>query len=333
MTKEISLDEFDYSLLIELLEFANMDYDHICLILNDILRIYEKNPLIVEHALFKDFLLINVNSKILFKKYENFFNIFDDKKASEFLDKLENYIYFMFYVIKNNDGCNEYFEQIINNLNEINKLGISKVDLNLDSNNEKEKFVLGYQPKGAIKDECGCRVFYREENIFSDVCVHDKYEMGDENVFLSFYHPKFVIKSRRIIGFSVEKGGHFNSKEWDMIIYDLNFDPLDLPSKDDLDNTRCDLESYNNLIYDKKCNLFENEMYELTGLLNILRKKLRNLNSLADDLEIKKLLKETFSSDFCEFDEYDYIMLETALCNQIDDFMDRHVRALVKNKR
>ncbi len=34
-----------------------------------------------------------------------------------------------------------------------------------------------------------------------------------------------------------------------------------------------------------------------------------------------------------EFDDDDFVILKTALCNQIDDFMDRRARTLVKKKR
>lgn len=329
----------DYSLLVELLKFAKKDYNRICLILNDILKIYERNNNLIKHVLFKDFSFIDINAKILFNKYVDFFYIFDEEKASEFLANLNNYISLMFYIInrigfKNDlNSRNEYFEQIINNLNEISNLDIDKVYLNLCHGFDNKKIELCYQPEGFIKDECGCRVFYREENIYSDVCPQDEYKTGDEKVSLNFTNPKFVIICKRIIGFSLEKSGNFDSKERTMIIYDLNFSALDLPSRDDLDNTMCGLESYKSLIYDKKRNLFENKMYECTKILNLLHKNLYDLNNLADDLEIKVALKRAFESDFCEFDDDDFVILKTALCNQIDDFMDRRARTLVKKKR
>ena len=95
----------------------------------------------------------------------------------------------------------------------------------------------------------------------------------------------------------------------------------------------CGLESYKSLIYDKKRNLFENKMYECIKILNLLHKNLYDLNNIADDLEIKEALKRAFESDFCEFDDDDFVILKTALCNQIDDFMDRRARTLVKKKR
>ena len=40
----------DYSLLVELLKFAKKDYNRICLILNDILKIYERNNNLIKHV-------------------------------------------------------------------------------------------------------------------------------------------------------------------------------------------------------------------------------------------------------------------------------------------
>ena len=69
----------------------------------------------------------------------------------------------------------------------------------------------------------------------------------------------------------------------------------------------CGLESYKSLIYDKKRNLFENKMYECIKILNLLHKNLYDLNNIADDLEIKEAFKRAFESDFCEFDDDDFV--------------------------
>ena len=331
------INELDYDLLVKLLELVKTNYNQAYLLFNEMFELYKnKNVSVIEHALFKDFTFINKKSKRLYDKYEIFFNIFDEKSAQDFLSKLNYYMSFMFYIVYNIGNINdelkeEYINQVINNLNEISKLDIDRVYLNFNHDNEQVQ--LSYQPKGTVKNGYLSRIYYEEENVYSDVCPTEKYETGDEFVSLFFHQPKFIIKGNRKIGFSAVKSGNFDSKEWEMIIYDFNFDSLTLPTNDDLDNTMSELDSYNNLIHDKKCDLFENEIYELRRLLNLLRTKLYDLNNLADDLEIKEALKNAFGSDFCEFDDDDHVMLETALCNQIDDFMDRCAKTLVKKKR
>lgn len=335
--KGLPLNELDYNLVVKLLEFVKSDYNEVVLLFNELLELYKnKNISVIEHALFKDFSFISKKSKRLYDEYETFFNIFDEEKVQEFLDKLDYYMSFMVYIINNIENINDdlkekYINQVINNLNEINKLDIDLVYLkfNLDTD---EQVQLNYHPKGTVKNGYLSRIYYEEENVYSDVCPAEKYETGDEFVSLFFHRPKFIIRGNRKIGFSGVNSGNFDSREWKMTIYDFTFDSLTLPTNADLDNTMCNLDSYIKLIHDKKCDLFENEMYELGRLLNLLRTKLYDLNNLADDLEIKGALKEAFGSDFCEFDEDDLVMLETASCNQIDDFMDRYARTLVKKK-
>lgn len=333
----LPIDKLDYDLLVKLLELVKIDYDQICLLFNEMFELYKnKNISVIKRALLKDFTFINKKSKRLYDKYESFFNIFDGKSTQAFLSKLDYYMSFIFYIINNVGSISdelkeEYINQVINNLNEINKLDIDRVYLNFNLDID-EQVQLSYQPKGTVKNGYLSRIYYEEQNVYSDVCPTEKYETGDEFVSLFFHQPKFIIKGNRKIGFSTVKSGNFDSKEWEMTIYDFTFDSLALPTNDDLNNTMCSLDSYMKLIHDKKCDLFENEIYELRRLLNLLHMKLYDLNNLSDDLEIKGALKEAFGLDFCEFDDDDYVMLETALCNQIADFMDRHARALVKKK-
>ena len=247
--------------------------------------------------------MINMNLFLIF---------FNGKSAQDFLSKLDYYMSFMFYIINNVGNISdelkeEYINQVINNLNEISKLDIDRLYLNFN-HDIVEQVQLSYQPKGTVKNGYLSRIYYEEENVYSDVCPTEKYETGDEFVSLFFHQPKFIIKGNRKIGFSAEKSGNFDSKEWEMTIYDFTFDSLALPTNADLDNTMCNLDSYMKLIHDKKCDLFENEIYELRRLLNLLRTKLYDLNNLADDLEIKEALKEAFGSDFVS------LMMMTMLC-------------------
>ena len=289
--KGLPLNELDYNLVVKLLEFVKSDYNEVVLLFNEMLELYKnKNISVIEHALFKDFSFISKKSKRLYDEYENFFNIFDEKKVQKFLNKLDYYMSFMFYIINNLKSINddlkeEYINEVINNLNEINKLDIDRVYLNFNLDTD-EQVQLNYHPKGTVKNGYLSRIYYEEENVYSDVCPAEKYETGDEFVSLFFHQPKFIIKGNRKIGFSAEKSGNFDSKEWEMTIYDFTFDSLALPTNDDLYNTMCGLDSYKKLIYDKKCDLFESEINELTRLLNLLHTKLYDLNNLADELDL-----------------------------------------------
>ena len=289
--KGLSLDELDYNLLEKLVEFVKSDYKHSCLVFNEMLEMYENGEVNnIKYALFKEFNMINIRSKKLFNKYESFFNIFDDIQAEEFFSKLDYYMSFMFYVIHNTyfsdeKKRSEYLNQIINNLNEISQLGLNKVYLDFYPNDIFEKVQLYYQPEGFIKDESGRRVFYREENVYSNVPFRSKLET--DCVDITFYHPDFIIKGSRTIGFSLEKSGNFDSKEWEMTIYNMNFNSASLPTLEKLENTMSDLNDYQNLIHMEKLRLFRAKLKELSKKVSDLRLSSEDLICLADELNLR----------------------------------------------
>ena len=289
--KGLSLDELDYNLLEKLVEFVKGDYKQSCLVFNDMLEMYENGEVNnIKHALFKEFNIINMKSKKLFNKYESFFNIFDDIQAEEFFSKLDYYMSFMFYVIHNTyfsdeKKQSEYLNQIINNLNEISQLGFNKIYLDFYPNDTFEKVQLYYQPEGFIKDESGRRVFYREENVYSNASL--KSELKTDCVDITFYHPDFIIKGSRTIGFSLEKSGNFDSNEWEMTIYNMNFNSASLPTLEKLENTMSDLNDYQDLIHMEKLRLFRTKLKELSEKVSDLRLSSEDLICLADELNLR----------------------------------------------
>ena len=290
--KGLPLDELNYNLLEKLVEFVKSDYKQSCLVCNEMLEIYEKGEINnIKQALLNDFNIVNIKSRKLFNRYESFFNIFDDAQAEEFFSKLDYYMSFMFYVIHNTSFSDEkkqdeYLKQIINNLKEISQLDVNKVYLNFYPNMKTgESVKLYYQPQGFIKDECGRRVFYREENVYSN--VHFRSKLETDCVDVTFYCPDFIIKGSRIIGFSLEKSGNFDSKEWEMTLYNMNFNSADLPTLEKLENTMCDLKDYQDLIHMEKLRLFRAKLKELSEKVSDLRLSSEDLISLADELNLR----------------------------------------------
>ena len=194
---------------------------------------------------------------------------------------------FMFYIINNVGNISdelkeEYINQVINNLNEISKLDIDRVYLNFN-HDIVEQVQLSYQPKGTVKNGYLSRIYYEEQNVYSDVCPTEKYETGDEFVSLFFHQPKFIIKGNRKIGFSLS--GNFDSKEWEMTIYNMNFDAL-LLSKEMLENTMCDLPAYQDLIYMEKLRVFNLKFNELAQKVSDLKLSSNSLIALAQELNL-----------------------------------------------
>ncbi len=288
VTKGLRIDGLDQNLINDLINYVKTNYKHSCLVFNEMLELYKDNNIsVIERALLKDFTFINKKSKRLYDKYESFFNIFDGKSVQDFLSKLDYYMSFMFYIINNVGNISdelkeEYINQVINNLNEISKLDIDRVYLNFN-HDIVEQVQLSYQPKGTVKNGYLSRIYYEEQNVYSDVCPTEKYENGDEFVSLFFHQPKFIIKGNRKIGFSLS--GNFDSKEWEMTIYNMNFDAL-LLSKEMLENTMCDLPAYQDLIYMEKLRLFNLKFNELAQKVSDLKLSSNSLIALAQELNL-----------------------------------------------
>ena len=292
--KGLLLNGFDYNLILSFLNFMGNDYKQSCLVLNEMLELYKNNRFkMIKQTILKDFSIINIKTKEFYEKYKDFFDIFDDKNSREFLDKLDYYISFLFYIayrlnIMNEDKREEYLKRVADNLNEINELDIDKVYLNFPSNTIKigEEIPLYYQPEGKISDEYLSRIFYREDNVFSDVHPNGKYNLNEDCVTVFFHHPKFIIKTVRKKGFRLESGGNFDERTKEMVIYDFMFDSSKLPSKDKLENSRCTLESYEQLIHMKKIKVLKEKLINLGKKINDMKLSINDIIYWFEDLGI-----------------------------------------------
>ena len=271
--KGLLLNGLDYNLILSFLNFMGNDYKQSCLVLNEMLELYKNNRFkMIKQTILKDFSIINIKTKEFYEKYKDFFDIFDDK--------IDYYISFLFYIaynldiMSNEDKRKVYLKKVADNLNEINKLDIDKVYLNFTLNIMRmgETIKLYYQPEGEIVEEYLSRIYYREDNVFSDVCPNETYNLNDDCVLVFFYLPKFIIKTVRKRGFRLESGGNFDEKIKEIVIYDFSFDLSKLPSKDKLENSRCMLESYEQLIHMKK--------------IKVLKEKLINLGKKINDMKL-----------------------------------------------
>lgn len=297
--KGLLLNGLDYDLILSFLNFMENDYKQSCLVLNEMLELYKNNRFkMIKQTILKDFSIINIKTKEFYEKYKDFFDIFDDKNSREFLDKLDYYISFLFYIayrlnIMNEDKREEYLKRVADNLNEINELDIDKVYLNFPSNTIKigEEIPLYYQPEGKISDEYLSRIFYREDNVFSDVHPNGKYNLNEDCVTVFFHHPKFIIKTVRKKGFRLESGGNFDERTKEMVIYDFMFDSSKLPSKDKLENSRCTLESYEQLIHMKKIKVLKEKLINLGKKINDMKLSINDIiywfEALGIDFELE----------------------------------------------
>ncbi len=304
--KGLLLNGLDYDLILSFLNFMENDYKQSCLVLNEMLELYKNNRFkTIKQIVLKDFLIFDRSSKNFYEKYKGFFDIFDDKNSREFLDKLDYYISFLFYIayrlnIMNEDKREEYLKRVTENLNEINELDIDKVYLNFPSNTIKigKEISLYYQPEGKISDEYLSRIFYREDNVFSDVHPNEKYNLNEDCVTVFFHHPKFIIKTVRKKGFRLESGGNFDERTKEMVIYDFMFDSSKLPSKDKLENSRCTLESYEQFIYLKKLKVLKKKLIRLGKQINDMKVNINDIIDLFEELGISfKLEEDVFSND------------------------------------
>ena len=305
--KGLLLNGFDYNLILSFLNFMGNDYKQSCLVLNEMLELYKNNRFkMIKQTILKDFSIINIKTKEFYEKYKDFFDIFDDKNSREFLDKLDYYISFLFYIayrlnIMNEDKREEYLKRVADNLNEINELDIDKVYLNFPSNTIKigEEIPLYYQPEGKISDEYLSRIFYREDNVFSDVHPNGKYNLNEDCVTVFFHHPKFIIKTVRKKGFRLESGGNFDERTKEMVIYDFMFDSSKLPSKDKLENSRCTLESYEQLIHMKKIKVLKEKLINLGKKINDMKLSINDIiywfEALGIDFEVEEF--KVFNED------------------------------------
>ena len=301
--KGLLLNGLDYNLILSVLNFMGNNYKQSCLVLNEMLELYKNNRFkMIKQTILKDFSIINIKTKEFYEKYKDFFDIFDDKSEKEFLSEFDYYISFLFYIAynldikRNEDKRKAYLKKVADNLNEINKLDIDKVYLNFTLNIMRigEIIKLYYQPEGEIVEEYLSRIYYREDNVFSDACPNEKEYipyLNNNYVTLFFHHPKFIIKTVRKKGFRLESGGNFDERTKEMEIYDFMFESHNLPSKDKLENSRCTLESYEQLIHMQKIKVLKEKLTELGKKIDDMKLSINDiiywLEALGIDFEVE----------------------------------------------
>ena len=305
--KGLLLSELDYDLVLVLLDYVKNNYEQICLVLNEMFELYEDKQFdVIRQATLNEFTLFSRKSRDFYDKYKMFFNIFDDDSAREFLNKFEYYISFLFYITSriSADKNGKYLKKVIDNLNEINKLNFDKVILNFAYDFIKigETIRLYYQPEGEVKEECSSIIFYREENVFSDIRPREngdiRSDLYDKYVAVFFHHPKFIIKTIRKEGIYLESCESFDEKTKEIIIYDFMFDSARLPLKDELENSRCTLESYEQLIHLKKVEVLKKKLNDLSKKIYSMKLNIKDIIDLFEELGISfELGEDVFSND------------------------------------
>ena len=273
---------FDYtyhnSVLLDLLRYTKDNYDEAKRLFNEIMeiKVNERFPELSQ-AIFqnsKDPIKI-VMGNGLRKKYIKFFNTFNDEESCKDLDfwnNLERYLVLMFDIFdklddKNLDERNQYLDKVILNFDKVFELGINNVYIKLLNGDFHEIIHLDGYPEGISKRLAWGRLYYKEENFFTDGQVEDSYNM--DHVDVDIKSPSFVIKSGRKNGNQfLGPNSDFDSIYLQITIYNLDFDSSKLPSKESLKNTKSDLPSYNYMMKVKKVEQLKKQLKAIESELN-----------------------------------------------------------------
>ena len=287
---------YNESCLNDILVYIKDNYEEAVSLFDDIIFMKQNNCF---NYLYCALLLKNNSSlneifigKRVRERYSKFFEVLDknDEKKSDFWNLLDNYLVLMLEIISKTKHLsinmrNEFFDKTIFNLNKVRELGFHIVTF---SNSDKCEFNLEYQPRGVSKNIFMSILRYKEENFFTDGEFVDEFDESAKSVNVKVYNPSFVVKSSRLVGFGLTSG-NFDNKNKKITIYDLNFDSFLLPSLEELDNTKCGLESYKMLEFVEKCDLFKLKVEEFLEFSNEFDKKLAFLVNLAKELGIEEL--------------------------------------------
>ena len=236
LKNDLNIKNLNFDNLIILIDFIKDD--DFKLFLKDLLQLYE---LEVDSNTLLDRYKINK----IYKRNENILNMF--KSKDNFLNNLEDYITFIFYIL-NNIKSDEDLNQMKQNLVKIKNLNIDDIYLSMKP---LEEVKLSYQPEGMITDGILSRVFYREENFYTDTIFVSECDFNNEVVNIKLLDPSYVLKGVRERVFSTVNDN--NNVRWSIYIHKLDF-LSDLPSELD---TVCQLEDYQKLIYYEKKKLFD----------------------------------------------------------------------------
>lgn len=233
---DLNIKNLNFDNLMILIDFIKDD--DFKLFLKDLLQLYE---LEIDSNTLLDRYKINK----IYKRNENILNMF--KSKDNLLNNLDDYITFIFYIL-NNIKSDEDLNQMKQNLVKIKNLNIDDIYLSMKP---LEEVKLSYQPEGMITDGILSRVFYREENFYTDTIFVSECDFDNEVVNIKLLDPSYVLKGVGERVFSTVNDN--NNVRWSIYIHKLDF-LSDLPSELD---TVCQLEDYQNLIYYEKKKLFD----------------------------------------------------------------------------
>ena len=236
LKNDLNIKNLNFDNLMMLIDFIKED--GLKLFLKDLLQLYE---LEIDSNTLLDRYKINK----IYKRNENILNMF--KSKDNFLNNLDDYITFIFYIL-NNIKSDEDLNQMKQNLVKIKNLNIDDIYLSMKP---LEEVKLSYQPEGMITDGILSRVFYREENYYTDTIFVSECDFDNEVVNIKLLDPSYVLKGVRERVFSTVNDN--NNVRWSIYIHKLDF-LSDLPSELD---TVCQLEDYQKLIYYEKKKLFD----------------------------------------------------------------------------
>lgn len=236
LKNDLNIKNLNFDNLMILIDFIKDD--DFKLFLKDLLQLYE---LEIDSNTLLDRYKINK----IYKRNENILNMF--KSKDNLLNNLDDYIAFIFYIL-NNIKPDEDLDQMKQNLVKIKNLNIDDIYLSMKP---LEEVKLSYQPEGMITDGILSRVFYREENFYTDTIFVSECDFDNEVVNIKLLDPSYVLKGVRERVFSTVNDN--NNVRWSIYIHKLDF-LSDLPSELD---TVCQLEDYQKLIYYEKKKLFD----------------------------------------------------------------------------
>lgn len=279
---------FDYtynaSVLLDLLRYTKDNYDESKRLFNEIMeiKVNERLPEL-RQAIFQDskelFKILNGNK--IRKEYINFFDKVWGSARLDFWNNLDRYSVLMFDIFNELDGKNleernQYLDKVIFNFNKVFELEIKKVYIKLLNGDFHENIILDGHPEGRSKRLFPCDyLHYKEENFFTDGKVKDSY--NGEYVDVEIQNPSFVIKNGRKIGYDSVFRENFDYKYFEFTIYNLVFDASKLPSKEELENTRSNLTTYDDMMKSKKVEHLKKQLKRLETELNNTYILLNNL--------------------------------------------------------
>ena len=167
LKNDLNIKNLNFDNLMILIDFIKDD--DFKLFLKDLLQLYEleidSNTLLERYKIHK-----------IYKRNENILNMF--KSKDNLLNNLDDYIAFIFYIL-NNIKSDEDLNQMKQNLVKIKNLNIDDIYLSMKP---LEEVKLSYQPEGMITDGILSRVFYREENFYTDTIFVSECDFDNEVV-------------------------------------------------------------------------------------------------------------------------------------------------------